>query len=286
MSNDIYEIPPSKRGHLPVKLLYVTKSKYGKDWYSINHTHHFTELLYITKGKGTFIYSNKEVPIKEYDLIVINPNIEHTEKSSPEYPLEYIVLGFQGLAFSGDDPGLQVSFFNSKQEHDITLFLQQLMEEVLNQKEDYELIIENILEIVLLKMRRKKNFSLEKTSSEKISKDMAYIKNYIRQHFREEINLDILAVVGHINKYYLSHSFKKAFGVSPIEYLIQMRIRESKILLETTNYPVSNVSAITGFSSQSFFAQSFKRVTNLSPSQYRNAKKSKKTKPKKSLTKQ
>lgn len=286
MSNDIYEIPPSKRGHLPVKLLYVTKSKYGKDWYSINHTHHFTELLYITKGKGTFIYSNKEVPIKEYDLIVINPNIEHTEKSSPEYPLEYIVLGFQGLAFSGDDPGLQVSVFNSKQEHDITLFLQQLMEEVQNQKEDYELIIENILEIVLLKMMRKKNFSLEKTSSEKISKDMAYIKNYIRQHFREEINLDILAEVGHINKYYLSHSFKKAFGVSPIEYLIQMRIRESKILLETTNYPVSNVSAITGFSSQSFFAQSFKRVTNLSPSQYRNAKNSKKTKPKKSLTKQ
>ncbi|MEK3800577.1 AraC family transcriptional regulator [Peribacillus sp. FSL H8-0477] len=287
MSNEIYEIPPSKRGHLPVKLLYVTKSKYGKDWYSINHTHHFTELLYITKGKGTFIYSNKEVSIKEYDLIVINPNIEHTEKSSSDYPLEYIVLGIQGLAFSAaDDPGSQVSFFNYKQEHDITLFLQQLMKEVLNQKEDYELIIENILEIVLLKMMRTKNFSLEKTSSEKISKDMAYIKNYIKQHFREEINLDTLAEVGHINKYYLSHSFKKAFGVSPIEYLIQMRIRESKILLETTNYPISNISAITGFSSQSFFAQSFKRVTNMSPSQYRNTKNSKKSKPRKAQTKQ
>lgn len=160
------------------------------------------------------------------------------------------------------------------------------MKEVLNQKEDYELIIENILEIVLLKMMRTKNFSLEKTSSEKISKDMAYIKNYIKQHFREEINLDTLAEVGHINKYYLSHSFKKAFGVSPIEYLIQMRIRESKILLETTNYPISNISAITGFSSQSFFAQSFKRVTNMSPSQYRNTKNSKKSKPRKAQTKQ
>lgn len=283
MSNDIYEVPQPKRSPLPVKLLYVTKSKYDKDWHSTYHTHHFTELLYIIKGKGTFIYSTKEVPIKDHDLIVINPNIEHTEKSGPDYPLEYIALGIQGLAFSShDDPCLQVSFFNYKQEKDAYLFyLQQLIEEVENQKEDYEMVIQNILEILLFKMLRKKAFTVEKTSTEKINKDVASIKNYIKQNFREEITLDTLAEVGHINKYYLVHSFKKAFGVSPIEYLIQTRIRESKILLETTNYPISNISSITGFSSQSFFSQSFKRVTNLSPSQYRNAKNAKKTKTKK-----
>ncbi|WHY00188.1 AraC family transcriptional regulator [Neobacillus sp. DY30] len=284
MSNNVYEVPQSKRGHLPVKLLYVTKSKYDKDWHSTNHTHHFTELLYITKGRGTFVYSNKEVPIQEHDLIVINPNIEHTEKSGPDYPLEYIALGIQGLAFSSsEDPCLQVTFFNYKQEQKVYLsYLYELIEEVESQKEDYELIIQNILEILLLKMMRKKAFNMEKTSSEKISKDVAFVKNYIKQHFREEINLDILAEVGHINKYYLAHSFKKAFGVSPIEYLIQTRIRESKILLETTNYPISNISTFIGFSSQSFFAQSFKRVTNLSPSQYRNAQNSKKGKTRKS----
>ncbi|PGY09906.1 AraC family transcriptional regulator [Bacillus sp. AFS031507] len=279
MSNEIYEIPQSEQGHLPVKLLYVTKSKYDKDWHSTNHTHHFTEILYITKGKGTFIFSKKEIPVKEHDLIVINPNAEHTEKSSVDHPLEYIALGIQGLAFSSpDDPGLQVTFFNYKQEQNVYLFyLQQLIEEVENQKEDYELIIQNILEILLHKMMRKKAFNLEKTSTKKINKDVAIIKNYIKQHFREEINLDTLAEAGHINKYYLSHSFKKSVGVSPIEYLIQTRIRESKILLETTNYPISDISTITGFSSQSFFAQSFKRVTNLSPSQYRKAEKYKKT---------
>lgn len=283
MSNEVYEVPPSARGHLPVKLLYVTKAKYDKDWHSTNHTHHFTEILYITKGKGTFIFSKNEIPVKEHDLIVINPNTEHTEKSGVDHPLEYIALGIQGLAFSSpDDPGLQVTFFNYKQEQNVYLFyLQQLIEEVVNQKEDYELLIQNILEILLLKMMRKKAFTLEETSTKKISKDVAFIKNYIKQYFREEINLDTLAEVGHINKYYLAHSFKKAFGVSPIEYLIQTRIRESKILLETTNYPISNISTITGFSSQSFFSQSFKRVTNLSPSQYRNAKNSNKSKTRK-----
>lgn len=283
MSNEIFEVPPSHRDHLPVKLLYVTKSKYDKDWHSTNHTHHFTELLYITNGNGTFIFSNEEVPVKEHDLIIINPNIEHTEKSADDHPLEYIALGIQGLAFSSpDDIGSQVTFYNYKQEKEIYLsYLQQLIEEMENQKEDYELIVQNILEILLLKMMRKKTFTLEKTSKQKINKDIAFIKNYIKQHFREDINLDTLAEVSHMNKYYLAHSFKKSVGVSPIEYLIQTRIRESKILLETTNYPISNISTITGFSSQSFFAQSFKRVTNESPSQYRNAKNSKNNKSRK-----
>lgn len=278
MSNEIYEIPHTVLGHLPVKLLYVTKAKFDKDWHSTNHTHYFTEILYITKGIGTFIFSNRAVPVKEHDVMIINPNIEHTERSSAEHPLEYIALGIQGLAFSSpDEPGVQVTFFNFKQEQNSFLFyLQELVEEAENQKEDYEVMVHNILEILLLKMMRKKAFNLEKiTTTKKISKDVAFIKNYIKQHFREEINLDTLAEAGHINKYYLAHSFKKFVGVSPIEYLIQTRIRESKILLETTNYPISDISTITGFSSQSFFSQSFKRVTNLSPTQYRNTRKKK-----------
>ncbi|PGT98329.1 MULTISPECIES: AraC family transcriptional regulator [Bacillus cereus group] len=279
MSNEVYEIPQSQRDHLPVKLLYVTKSKYNKYWHSTNHAHHFTELLYITKGKGTFIFNKEEIPVKEHDLIIINPNVEHTERSDTNHPLEYIALGIQGLSFSSTENPGQITIYNYKQEQKNFLFyLQQLLEEAENQQEDYELIMQDILEILLLKMMRKKAFNVEKTSSQKINKDIEFVKNYIKQHFRENISLDTLAKVGHINKYYLSHSFRKFVGVSPIEYLIQIRIRESKILLETTNYPISNISTITGFSSQSFFAQSFKRETNLSPSKYRNTINSNKNK--------
>lgn len=283
LSNEVYEIPQSHRGHLPVKLLYITKSKFDKDWHSINHTHHFTELLYITKGKGSFIFSNEEVPVKENDLIIVNPNVEHTEKSVVDKPLEYIALGIQGLSFSSSDiSGSQISFYNYIHEQGFYMYyLHQLIEEVQNQQDDYELIVQNILEILLLKLMRKKEFKLEKTSTKKINKDIAFIKNYIKQQFREDINLDILADIGHINKYYLAHSFKKSVGISPIEYLIQTRIRESKILLKTTNYPIAVISTLSGFSSQSFFSQSFKRVTNLSPSHYRKINCDKKSSPKK-----
>ncbi|MFF2876357.1 AraC family transcriptional regulator [Gottfriedia sp. NPDC057991] len=281
MSNEVYEVSKSRQGHLPVKLLYVTKSKFNKNWHSTHHAHHFTELMYITEGKGTFIFYKEEIPVKEHDFIIINPNVDHTEKSDIDHPLEYIVLGIQGLSFSSTEYPGQVSLYNCKEEQKTYLFyLEQLIKEAKNQQEDSELIMHNILEILLLKMMRKKTFNVEESSTKKISKDIEFIKNYIKQHFREDISLDTLAKVGHINKYYLAHSFRKYLGVSPIEYLIQTRIRESKILLETTNYPISNISTITGFSSQSFFAQSFKREMNISPSKYRIAKNTNKNKTK------
>lgn len=272
MSNEVFEVPASQRNRLPVKILYVTEAKYDRDWHSINHTHHFTEILFVTKGKGTFIFSKKEVPVKEHDLIIINPNIEHTEKSTYGDGLEYIVLGLQDLAFtSEEDANSEVTFYNFHGEKESYLFyLQQLLKELRNQEPGYELIVQNIVEILLQKMVRRKSFTLENATSEKISKDIAFVKNYIKQHFNEDLNLSVLAEASHINKYYLAHSFKKLVGISPIEYLIQTRIRESKILLETTDFPISDISSITGFSSQSFFAQSFKRVTNETPSQYRN----------------
>jgi len=276
MSNEVYEVSIVNQEHLPIKLLYITKARYDIDWHSTNHAHHFTEILYITRGKGTFIFSHEQVPVKEQDLIIINPHVEHTEKSCHNHPLEYIAVGIEGFAFTTPDSPEQVTFLNYIEEKNIYLsYLEQLLEEAESQQNDYELILRNIIEILLLKMLRKKNLNLEKISSQKISKDIAFTKNFIKQHFREKINLDILAKASHMNKYYLSHSFKKLVGLSPIEYLIDIRIRESKILLETTNYPISDISNIIGFSSQSLFSQAFKRETNMTPSQYRKSKSSK-----------
>jgi transcriptional regulator GlxA family with amidase domain len=79
----------------------------------------------------------------------------------------------------------------------------------------------------------------------------------------------MLAGVGNINKYYLAHTFKQDIGVSPIEYLNQIRIKEAQTLLETTNYTIAEIARFNGFSSQSFFSQAFKREVNQTPSEHR-----------------
>ena len=92
---------------------------------------------------------------------------------------------------------------------------------------------------------------------------------YIDEHFSEPISLDFLAEYAGLNKYYLVHVFNREMGCSPINYLIERRIRESKRLLSTSSLSVRQISARLGFSSPSYFSQSFRRSTGCSPMEFR-----------------
>ena len=73
----------------------------------------------------------------------------------------------------------------------------------------------------------------------------------------------------HVSKYYLVHAFTKEYDISPINYVIQKRIEEAQQLLKNDDYTLSSISRILGFSSPSYFSQTFKRLTGISPNEYR-----------------
>ncbi|GAA0419481.1 MAG: AraC family transcriptional regulator [Bacillota bacterium] len=275
MSYEVYKVKEFATRNVPFKLLYITHSEYDRGWHSTKHTHHFTELFYIVKGKGSFLLSNHEIPVKENDLVIINPNVEHTEKSNLYDSLEYIALGIEGLTFAHvKENSSQMGLYTYQGDRENILFyLHSLLNEVQQGNEEYEVICQNIIEILMVKLRRGKMLEIQKTEPKNINKAAAFIMYYINQNYREPITLDTLAEIGHINKYYLAHTFKKDMGISPIEYLNQVRIREAKILLDTTDYHIGNIAEFTGFSSQSFFTQAFKRATNQTPSAYRRQRK-------------
>ena len=106
MSNKRYEV--NTPGVSPVdrdvtKLLYVSTAKYGGDWHSLMHTHACTELFYVVGGMGQFKVAEKLIPVSPDDLVIVNPNVEHTEVSLNASPLEYIVLGVEGMEFAADE---------------------------------------------------------------------------------------------------------------------------------------------------------------------------------------
>ena len=69
----------------------------------------------------------------------------------------------------------------------------------------------------------------------------------------------------------MAHAFKREYGVSPINYLIACRIQEGKRLLAETDLSLSQIATVLGFSSSSYFSQSFRNAENTSPSEYRKA---------------
>lgn len=277
MTHEILKIKTTNT-HLPLNLLYITHSTYDvKEWHSTPHSHQFTELFYIKEGNGSFLIDGKEVPVSKRDLIIINPNIQHTEMSSETNSLEYLALGFDGFSFTSPKDTIyhNSAHIHPERENSFEKILDIILKEMNDKQNNYEIVCQNLLEILIIQIIREGDYTFQETESKRINSNVFSTKNYIDKNFKEEITLEKLADISHMNKYYLAHSFKEAFGISPIEYLNDIRINEAKILLETTDYSIAEISDVIGFSSQSYFSQFFKAKLSKTPSTYRKVKKHK-----------
>lgn len=265
-----------------VKLLYVSTAKYGGDWHSTLHTHACTEIFYVVGGTGKFNIEGKLLPVTTDDMVIVNPNVEHTEVSYNKRPLEYIVLGVEGLEYSaGEDADERWFMTNMQNAREALLHaLREMLREIEYKAVGYELICQDLLEVLILRLMRHAGLQFLPTKTEhrkpgrKPSKECAAVRHYIDNHFKENINLDMLSELVHVNKYYMVHSFTKEYGISPINYLISRRIEESKYLLSDTDHSLSQISHMLGFSSPSYFSQSFRRLEGMSPMEFRRSSRS------------
>lgn len=71
-----------------MKLRNIASTKYSGDWPSIPHSHSYAELFYIVDGEGQFQINDKLFPVQAHQLVVVNPNVIHTEVSFESHPLE------------------------------------------------------------------------------------------------------------------------------------------------------------------------------------------------------
>ena len=97
MSTERFDIRHAPAPRESFRLLYISKSRFGGDWNSTVHTHSCTELFYCLSGEGQFLLSGQLFPVKPDDMVIVNPQVEHTELSLNASPLEYIVLGVSGI---------------------------------------------------------------------------------------------------------------------------------------------------------------------------------------------
>ncbi|CUP23140.1 MULTISPECIES: AraC family transcriptional regulator [Clostridium] len=288
MGNTRYLLTKNNVYDLDFELIYISKSKFENDWHSTLHMHPFTEIFFITSGQGTFQIGDEIVSVKESDLILINPNCSHTERSvSSSNPLEYIVFAINNLAIGISPSTLnednskdalntyKVLNFNKKKS-EILYNLNTLINELEEKNLNYELACKSILTLFLIQVMRNTSSDIFITENfEKVNIECMKIKNYIDSHYSENITLDFLSNLTYVNKFHLVHLFTKEMGISPINYLINKRIDESKNLLITTNYSIRDISSIVGFSNSSYFSQMFKKIAGISPKDFRlnNSKK-------------
>ena len=254
-------------------LSYVCKSDYSSDWDGKQHTHPCTELVFITGGHGLFQMEDQEFPVAMNDVVAVNCGVPHLVTGQADNPLRYVVLGVEGMVVRADIGGGTMIHLH-QQPRQITALLGVLTQEARLQEEGWPAVCGNLLEVLLRLLVRREHFAISgqpEPGGEKSCRECERVRQYIDNHFKESIRLDDLAELAHINKYYLSHAFQREYGVSPISYLLSRRIQESCYLLTTTNHSLSQIAEMLGFSSLSYFSQSFRRSRNVSPLEYRRS---------------
>ena len=253
------------------KLLNVASAKYGGDWHSVPHTHNHMELFYIVGGKGQFLIQDQLYPVNVNNLVIINPNVTHTEVSLNAQPLEYIVLGVDGIELKTSNTlGGQFSILDQFESVEISGCLRNILRETELKNTGYEDVCQAYMEILIIRLMRNTALAIPaEPQTVSANRQCAAVRRYIDLHFKEPLTLELLAEEGHMNKYYLSHAFKREYGVSPINYMISRRIEESKYLLAETDLSLSQIAQLLGFSSLSYFSQVFRKTQGLSPMEYR-----------------
>ncbi|MFD2157783.1 helix-turn-helix domain-containing protein [Rubritalea tangerina] len=94
-------------------------------------------------------------------------------------------------------------------------------------------------------------------------------KRYIHEKLSEKISLDALAENANVTNSYLCKQFKKATGLTVVEYINRHRIEMAKELLTSKNVRIIEIAYETGFQSLSQFNRSFHRYTGQSPTEYK-----------------
>lgn len=100
-------------------------------------------------------------------------------------------------------------------------------------------------------------------------RELNTVKKFIDENYREKITLDLLAEKFYINKFYLTRLFKIQYGISIVNYILQVRITHAKQFLRFTDMSIESIGVECGFNDVNYFSRAFKNIEGITPGKFR-----------------
>lgn len=125
--------------------------------------------------------------------------------------------------------------------------------------------------VVRLMQTQARHILLDNHKNHKTYNRFAHVVEYIQKHLQENISVKTLSREAYMSEPHFFRCFKQQFGVSPVDYINEQRIRAAKMMLQAADISITEISFACGFNNLNYFLKMFKRHTGLTPAQYRKS---------------
>ena len=255
----------------------------------VRHYHETAELFVLEEGERYYFVDRYVCHMKPMSAVLIPPGQIHKTSAVEKSPkhkrflLQYSGEEFDGIirasfGFGYDELCLQYNGFVSFRRETWEEFLsayRRLKNEF--EKEEYFLpfvrqLAAEILALYvreLLHVRGMEENAAEHPVEAGIYGSVHKVTTYLNDHYREDLTLDDLAEKFYISRSYLTRIFKETTGITVVQYLTVVRIRQAVRLLRETDSPITEIADLCGFGNVTYFEKVFHRIRGMTPRQYR-----------------
>ncbi|UQZ35711.1 AraC family transcriptional regulator [Paenibacillus sp. PK3_47] len=235
-------------------------------------------LHFIESGKGIFRTENRTYELGRGDCFLIHPGQLVSYISDQEQPWRYRWAAFTGA--DADSLVLQAGFTPhqpvlSTAEYSTVLpaALAGMIQAFYGNKESAHLTSLGYLYLIVGEAAEQLNSSSRLTGAEsQVKRTVKQMINYMASQYAHPVSIEQMSGSLGYNRAYLSRIFKQETGLSPVTYLLKLRIEKSRQLLrERPELSVEQVAASVGLTDALYFSRQFKRFCAQSPTAYRQA---------------
>ncbi len=232
------------------------------------------QLLYIAKGKGYFYFDGPdgmETVITEGNMILFRPGEQqfyyyHASDKTEVYWVHFTGRMVEGIlenyALSKDN-----TIFYTGTSPDYAWLYRQMIQELQLCRPNYEELLTLNLRHIFIQINRYIKEGRQKSSD--VQNEIERAAHYFNEHYSEPINIDDYAASRHMSTCWFIRSFRQIIKVTPMQYILSLRMANAQSLLESTEYNISEIAEAVGYDNPLYFSRLFHKHIGVSPSEYR-----------------
>ena len=232
------------------------------------------QLLYISAGKLHLYVDGEERIITKGNMLLFRPGeTQIYNLYSADKPETYWVH------FTGSDVDTLLDYYGMPKDENVFFtgtspdyqwLFKQMIQELQLCRVNYEDLLNMNLRHIFLMINRflKEGTELDSDALNEVER----ATHYFNENYNQNICIKDYAADRHMSDCWFNRTFKKVTKMTPMQYIIQLRMTNALNLLEHTNYNITQVANAVGYDDAYYFSRLFKKNVGVAPTEYRKRK--------------